>query len=147
VRREFSAGGVLVRRLRGQWRLAAVRPAGKPAGTWVLPKGQLDPGESTEAAALREVAEETGVAGRLLAPLGETRYWFSWQGERVAKVVTFFLVRYESGRLDDLADEFRHEVAEVRWLPLARAPELLAYRGEREIAARAIALLAAEEDV
>jgi 8-oxo-dGTP pyrophosphatase MutT (NUDIX family) len=127
--------------------LAAVRPAGKPAGIWVLPKGQVEPGESSEAAALREVAEETGARGRLLAPLGETRYWFSWQGERVAKVVAFFLVRYESGRLDDLADEFRHEVAEVRWLPLAAAADLLAYRGEREIAARAIVLLASEEDV
>jgi 8-oxo-dGTP pyrophosphatase MutT (NUDIX family) len=127
--------------------LAAVRPAGKPAGTWVLPKGEIDPGESTEGAALREVAEETGARGRLLAPVGETRYWFSWQGERVAKVVTFFLFRYESGRLGDLADEFRHEVAEVRWLPLAGAPDLLAYRGEREIAARAIVLLAAGQDV
>jgi 8-oxo-dGTP pyrophosphatase MutT (NUDIX family) len=147
VRREFSAGGVLVRRLRGQWMLAAIWPAGKPAGTWVLPKGQLDPGESTEVAALREVAEETGKHGRILARLGETRYWFSWQGERVAKVVTFFLVRYESGWLDDLADEFRHEVAEVRWLPLADAPRLLAYRGEREIVTQAIMLLAEGEDV
>jgi 8-oxo-dGTP pyrophosphatase MutT (NUDIX family) len=124
--------------------LAGVRPAGKPAGTWVLPNGQLGPGESTEAAALREVVEETGVPGRLLAPLGETRYWFSWQGERAAKVVTFLLVRYESGRLDDLAEELRHEVAESAG---SRAPELLAHRGEREIAARATVLLATEEDV
>jgi 8-oxo-dGTP pyrophosphatase MutT (NUDIX family) len=147
VRREFSAGGVLVRRLRGQWMLAAIRPAGKPAGTWVLPKGQLDPGESAEAAGLREVTEETGARGRVVARLGDTRYWYAWQGERVFKVVSFFLVRYEGGRLGELAAEFRHEVSEVRWLPLAEAPTLLAYRGERDVAARAISLLAEDEDV
>jgi 8-oxo-dGTP pyrophosphatase MutT (NUDIX family) len=147
VRREFSAGGVLVRRLRGEWVLAAVRPAGKPPGVWTLPKGQLDEGESGAAAALREVGEETGVEGRVLAKLGDTRYWFSWEGERVFKVVSFFLVRYVSGRLGNIADEFRHEVAEARWLPLAEAAALLAYRGEREMVELAIAVLRAEQDV
>jgi hypothetical protein len=57
------------------------------------------------------------------------------------KVVTFFLVRYESGKLGDIPEQFRHEVADVRWLPLREAPALLAYRGEREMAERAIAIL------
>ena len=127
--------------------LAAIRPAGKPEGLWVLPKGQIDPGESGEEAALREVAEETGVHGRSLGKLGDTRYWFSWDGERVFKVVSFFLVRYTGGRLGEIPPEFRHEVAEVRWLPLADAPGLLAYRGEKEMAARALALLAGDKDV
>ena len=147
MRREFSAGGVLVRRLRGEWALAAIRPAGKPEGLWTLPKGQLDEGESGAAAALREVAEETGVEGRVVAKLGDTRYWFSWEGERVFKVVSFFLVRYVSGRLGEVPAEFRHEVADARWLRLAEAPALLAYRGEREMAERAITLLQAEQDV
>ncbi len=142
MRREFSAGGVLVRRLRGRWMLAAIRPAGKPPGLWVLPKGQLDEGESSEAAALREVAEETGARGRSLGKLGDTRYWFNWDGERVFKVVSFFLVRYEDGRLGDIPEAFRHEVADVRWLPLDDAPAILAYRGEREMAERALARLA-----
>jgi 8-oxo-dGTP pyrophosphatase MutT (NUDIX family) len=146
VRREFSAGGVLVRRLRGEWVVAAIRPAGKPEGLWVLPKGQLDDGESSEAAALREVFEETGARGRAVSKLGDTRYWFAWEGERIFKVVTFFLVRYESGRLGDIPEEFRHEVADVRWLPLAEAPTLLAYRGEREMAERAISLLSGENN-
>jgi 8-oxo-dGTP pyrophosphatase MutT (NUDIX family) len=146
VRREFSAGGVLVRRLHGEWVMAAIRPAGKPEGTWVLPKGQLDAGESSERAALREVFEETGVRGRTVAKLGDTRYWFSWEGERIFKIVTFFLVRYESGRLGDIPEEFRHEVADVRWLPLDEAPALLAYRGEREMAERAIPLLPGQND-
>ena len=134
MRREFSAGGVLVRRLRGRWMVAAIRPAGKPPGVWALPKGQIDEGESGEATALREVAEETGANGRSLGKLGDVRYWFNWEGERVFKVVSFFLVRYESGRLGEIPAEFRHEVAEARWLPLAEAPRLLAYRGEREMA-------------
>ena len=122
--------------------MAAIRPAGKPPGLWVLPKGQLDEGESSEAAALREVAEETGARGRSIGKLGDTRYWFSWEGERVFKVVSFFLVRYEGGRLGDVPDAFRHEVAEVRWLPLDEAPALLAYTGERDMARKAAARLA-----
>jgi 8-oxo-dGTP pyrophosphatase MutT (NUDIX family) len=147
VRRDFSAGGVLVRRLDGEWVLAAIRPAGKPEGLWVLPKGAIDPGESGEAAALREVAEETGAHGHSLGKLGDTRYWFNWEGERVFKVVSFFLVRYDGGRLGDLREEFRHEVADVRWLPLAEAPALLAYRGEREMAEKALAMLSGGKNV
>jgi 8-oxo-dGTP pyrophosphatase MutT (NUDIX family) len=145
MRREFSAGGVLVRRLHGDWMMAAIRPAGKPKGLWVLPKGQLDVGESSEEAALREVAEETGAHGSTVAKLGATSYWFAWEGERIFKVVTFFLVRYEGGRLGELAEEQRKEVDDVRWLPLAEAPTLLAYRGEREMAEKAISLLAAND--
>ena len=139
MQREFSAGGVLVRRLRGRWMLAAIRPGGKPAGVWALPKGRIDPGESGEATALREVAEETGAHGRSLGKLGDVRYVFTWpprspEAERIFKVVSFFLVRYEGGRLGDIPPEHQHEVAEARWLPLDEAPALLAYRGEQEMA-------------
>jgi 8-oxo-dGTP pyrophosphatase MutT (NUDIX family) len=134
MKREFSAGGVLVRRLSGRWMVAAIRPGGKPKGLWALPKGRIDPGERGEETALREVAEETGARGRSLGKLGDVRYTFTWEGERIFKVVSFFLVRYEGGRLGDLPPEFRHEVAEVRWLPLEDAPRLLAYGGERQMA-------------
>jgi 8-oxo-dGTP pyrophosphatase MutT (NUDIX family) len=147
VRREFSAGGVLVRRLRGRWMLAAIRPAGRPAGLWALPKGQIDPGETGEQTALREIGEETGATGRSLGKLGDVRYWFNWEGERVFKVVSFFLVRYESGKLGEIPAAFRHEVEEVRWLPLAEAPRLLAYQGERRMAAKALAVLSGEEEL
>jgi 8-oxo-dGTP pyrophosphatase MutT (NUDIX family) len=142
MRREFSAGGVLVRRLDRRWVLAAIRPAGKRPGIWALPKGQIEEGDSGEATALREVAEETGAHGRSLGKLGDVRYWFNWDGERVFKVVSFFLVRYEGGRLGDLPEDFRHEVAEARWLPLDDAPALLAYTGERDMARKAAARLA-----
>jgi 8-oxo-dGTP pyrophosphatase MutT (NUDIX family) len=138
VRREFSAGGVLVRRLRGRWAMAAIRPGGKPEGVWALPKGLIGPGEDPAATALREVEEETGVQGRLDGKLGDVRYVYTWAGERVFKVVSFYLVRYSSGRLGDIPEEFRHEVAETRWLLLEDAPRLLAYKGEKEMAAKAL---------
>jgi 8-oxo-dGTP pyrophosphatase MutT (NUDIX family) len=150
MRREFSAGGVLVRRLGGRWMLAAIRPAGKPPGVWALPKGRIDPGESGEQTALREVAEETGAHGRSLGKLGDVKYVFTWppkpaDGERIFKVVSFFLVRYQGGRLGELPEEFRHEVAEVQWLPLEEAPRLLAYGGEKDMARKAADFLAAEQ--
>jgi 8-oxo-dGTP pyrophosphatase MutT (NUDIX family) len=141
VRREFSAGAVVVRRLRGRWWLAAIRPGGKPEGIWALPKGQIAPGESAEATALREVAEETGVEGALERKLGDIRYVYTWQGERVFKVVSFFLVRYRRGRIGDVPPEHAHEIEEARWLPLPEAVGLLAYKGEREMAQKAMAVL------
>jgi len=141
VRREFSAGGVLIRRLRGAWVMAAIRPAGKEPGVWALPKGLIDDGEPPEETALREVAEETGVEGRLVGKLGDVRYVYTWRGERVFKVVSFYLVRYSRGRLGDLPSATAHEVAEARWLPLDEAAKLLAYKGEREMAERALASL------
>jgi 8-oxo-dGTP pyrophosphatase MutT (NUDIX family) len=147
VRREFSAGGVLVRRLDGRWMIAAIRPGGRPEGLWALPKGNIDEGEKAEATALREVAEETGARGRSLGKLGDVKYVYTWppkpaEGERIFKVVSFFLIRYTGGRLGDIPEEFRHEVAEARWLPLDEAPRLLAYGGERDMAKKAIARLA-----
>ena len=140
MRREFSAGGVVVRKLRGAWQLAVIRPGGK-TNVWALPKGLVGEGESPADTALREVTEETGVRGRLVEKLGDIRYVYTWNGERVFKVVSFFLVRYSSGRLGDITDEFRHEVAETRWLPLEDAPRLLSYKGEKEIAAKALQLM------
>jgi 8-oxo-dGTP pyrophosphatase MutT (NUDIX family) len=141
VEREFSAGAVLVRRLRGRWWLAAIRPGGKPAGTWALPKGNVGRGESPEATALREVTEETGLEGTSHRKLGDVRYVYTRRGQRIFKVVSFYLVRYRRGRIDDVSSRFRHEVAEARWLPLEEAPKLLAYGGEREMAKAALATL------
>jgi 8-oxo-dGTP pyrophosphatase MutT (NUDIX family) len=138
MRREFSAGGVLVRRLRGRWMLAVIRPAGKEPGLWALPKGLIGRGEKPDATALREVAEETGATGTLVEKLGDVRYVYTWRGERIFKVVSFFLFRYRGGRIGDIPAEHAHEVAEVRWLPLEEAGRLLAYKGEREMATKAL---------
>jgi 8-oxo-dGTP pyrophosphatase MutT (NUDIX family) len=140
--REFSAGGVLVRRLRGRWWLAAIRPNGKPEGTWALPKGLIDGGESGAETAVREVAEETGLVGRLEGKLGDVRYVYTRRGGvRVFKVVSFFLLRYASGRIGALPPGMEVEVAEARWLPLEEAPRLLAYGGEKEMAKKALETL------
>ena len=141
MRREFSAGGVLVRRLRGRWWVAAIRPQGKEPGVWALPKGLVDQGEAPAETAVREVYEETGVAGRLDRKLGDVRYVYTWRGERVFKVVSFFLVRAGRGRIGELPPGMEREVAEARWLPLDEAPRLLAYRGERDMAGAALAAL------
>jgi 8-oxo-dGTP pyrophosphatase MutT (NUDIX family) len=143
VRREFSAGGVIVRRLRGGWHLAAITPGGK-TDVWALPKGLVGDSERPEETAAREVKEETGLEGSLVGKLGDVRYVYTWKGERVFKVVSFFLFRYRRGRLGDIPPALAFEVAATRWLPLGEAPRLLAYRGEREMAEKAGEALAAE---
>jgi 8-oxo-dGTP pyrophosphatase MutT (NUDIX family) len=131
-----------VRRMAGRLWVAAIRPGGRPEGVWALPKGLISPGENPEATAVREVFEETGCEGVSEGKLGDVRYVYTWQGERIFKVVSFYLLRYRRGRLGDIPPEFRHEVAEARWLPLEEAPRLLAYKGERDMAQKALMMLA-----
>ena len=143
--REFSAGGVVVRRLRGGWHVAAIRPQGRGERIWALPKGLVDPGESPAETAVREAYEETGLHVALDAKLGDVKYVYTRRtGERVFKVVSFYLLRYRRGRLGDLPPGMEVEVAETRWLPLAEAPRALAYGGERDMARRAAEVLGAQ---
>jgi 8-oxo-dGTP pyrophosphatase MutT (NUDIX family) len=144
LEREFSAGGVLVKRIKGRPHLAAIRPQGKPDGVWALPKGNLDPGERPAETAVREVREETGVEGRLVEKLGDVKYTYTRRsGVRVFKVVSFYLLTAGRGRIGEIEERMRIEVADVRWLPLDEAPRLLAYGGERRMAKEALARLAA----
>jgi 8-oxo-dGTP pyrophosphatase MutT (NUDIX family) len=143
VAREFSAGGVLVRTIRGRPMLAAIRPQGRPEGLWALPKGNIDPGETPDQTAVREVWEETGVQGSLVEKLGDVRYVYTRRdGERTFKIVSFFLLRAGRGRIGEIDEAMRREVAEARWLPLEEAPRLLAYKGERAMAQKALDRLA-----
>jgi 8-oxo-dGTP pyrophosphatase MutT (NUDIX family) len=149
MQREISAGGVVVRRLRGRWYLAAIEPrgraqtskTGKPKPSLALPKGLVDPGERSEEAALREVREETGVTAELVAKLGDIKYVYqrTWgDRQRVFKIVSFYLLRYRAGKLGAISKEMQIEVEGARWLPLEEAPRLLAYGGEREMAKKAL---------
>jgi 8-oxo-dGTP pyrophosphatase MutT (NUDIX family) len=149
ARREFSAGVVLVRRMRGRAWFAAVRPQGKRPGVWALPKGLIGNDESAAETAVREGFEETGVSSDLVVKLGDVRYvytqsWDPGRGERVFKVVSFFLARSRSGRIGELPAGMEKEVAEARWLPLEDGPRLLAYRGEQDMARRALEALEEE---
>src|ERR1700693_1207879 len=118
--------------------------AGGGAGLWALRKGRIGKGEKPEATAVREVEEETGALGSLDRKLGDIRYVYTWKGERIFKVVSFFLLRYEAGTLGRGGAESPHEVANVQWLPLDEAPRLLAYAGERQMVQEALAIVGGE---
>jgi mutator protein MutT len=134
--RERSAGGVVVRD--GEVVLIVpTRRAADGSKVLCLPKGHLDPGETPQQAATREVREETGLTAELVKDLGEVRYWYRRDGRSVPKSVAFFLFRYLSGDTADHDDE----VEEVRWMALREAPDALSYQGEREVARRALAAL------
>ncbi len=104
---------------------------------WSLPKGHVEDGETAEQAAVREVAEETGVTGRVLGRLGTIDFWFVAGRVRVHKTVHHYLLLRTAGELSD-ADV---EVAEVAWVPLARVPGLLAYSDERKLLRKVRAVL------
>jgi 8-oxo-dGTP pyrophosphatase MutT (NUDIX family) len=133
--REFSAGGVVVRPMEGRQFVAVVRVRDEIIA---LPKGHPNGNESPADAAQREVREETGLEAELVEQLGDVRYTYVRDGNRVLKDVKFFLFRYRSG---DVADH-DHEVEEALWIPLEEAPERLAYEGERQMAESALSRLA-----
>ena len=137
-----SAGGVVVRAIDGVPHLVAGRRRRDRDGvTWTLPKGTPAGGESLEETALREVAEETGLRVRIVAPLDHIEYRFVQAGTRIHKTVHYWLMEPTGG---DLASH-DHEFEEVRWVPLAEAPALLTFDTERALAERASAVLAASE--
>jgi 8-oxo-dGTP pyrophosphatase MutT (NUDIX family) len=140
VIREFSAGGLVIRNMRGRPYLATVLV--KDGTVHALPKGHIEQGEKGAETAVREVQEETGLQAELIEKLGDIKYWYvrKWSdGERVFKVVSFFLLRYRSGSLGDYQ---RAEVDGAEWIPLEEAPKVLAYKGEKDMAKLALSKLA-----
>jgi len=162
--REISAGGVVILTGKGGCRMAAIElPPAPAAGTArstqgvehppkrviALPKGLVDPGEPPLETALREVREETGITAVPITKLADIKYVYvrSWgDGERVFKIVSFYLLRYHSGRINDIAPEMRIEVNRAFWTPLPEAPALLSYKGERDIARLALKYLKSHPD-
>ncbi len=135
--REFSAGGLVVRRMRGRPYVAAVRV--KEGTVLALPKGHIEPGESGAETAIREVREETGIDSTMVEKLDDIRYWYTRDGARVLKVVSFFLLSYRSGSVRDYQ---REEVDGAEWVSLEEAARRLAYAGEKQMARAALSKLA-----
>ena len=115
-----------------------------------LPKGLVDPGEKPEQTATREVVEETGLTAVPVTKLGDIKYAYvrSWgDKQRVFKIVSFYLFRYQSGQIDEIAPEMRVEVKRAMWIPLEDAARKLAYRGEKDMVRRAEAYLKAHPEL
>ena len=131
-----SAGGVLVAGADGDYDVALVTPLHRRV--WCLPKGTLEAGETAEAAALREVREETGLDAELVEKLDAITYWFFTPSRtRIHKTVHFYLMRAVGGDMG----RHDHEIAEARFFPILEAPTVLAYQGERAVVEKAIAKL------
>ncbi len=148
---------MVLRQMSGVWQVALIEPQkSEPQKEWPAerrgeavkdaaqahasraspPKGLVDPGEKPQAAAIREVREETGIIAEPVTKLADNKYVYvrTWgDGERVFKIVSFYLMRYVSGEIDNLASDMRIEVKQARWVPLAEAAKQLAYSNERKV--------------
>jgi 8-oxo-dGTP pyrophosphatase MutT (NUDIX family) len=161
--REISAGGVVVRQISGIWHVALIEPRKdtdedektelktdkkddatappvklkrKRTTVLALPKGLVDAGEKPQVAAVREVLEETGVVAEPITKLADNKYVYvrTWgDGERVFKIVSFYLMRYVSGEIDNLESDMRIEVKRASWVPLADAASKLSHSNERKV--------------
>jgi 8-oxo-dGTP pyrophosphatase MutT (NUDIX family) len=146
----------------GDWYIAAIEPEKEepPPGRarrattrkqiFALPKGLIDEGESPVETAIREVREETGVAAALITKLADIKYVYvrAWADrERVFKIVSFYLLHYQSGRIDEIKPEMRIEVRRALWLPLEEAPAKLSYSGERQVVRKAQEYLKSHPEV
>lgn len=136
TREETSAGGLVVD---DRGRAAIISRRNKRGRVvWSLPKGHLEQGETLEQAAIREVGEETGIIGRVLAPLGVIDFYFTADAQRIHKTVHHYLLRAEGGELsrDDI------EVDDVAWIALEELDQTLSYADERALLTRVPDLLA-----
>jgi 8-oxo-dGTP pyrophosphatase MutT (NUDIX family) len=144
--------------MKGRWNVAVIQPHGKGPGEvkghkdgiLALPKGLVDPGEKPEQTAIREVSEETGVTAQLVSKLGDVKYVYTRtfaDGERVFKVVSFYLLEYQSGKIGEITPEMQHEVSGALWMPLDETVKRLSYKGERDMALKAAEYLKAHPEL
>jgi 8-oxo-dGTP pyrophosphatase MutT (NUDIX family) len=140
---ETSAGGLILDVLALDSRAALIgRLDRRERLLWSLPKGHVEAGETLHQAAVREVEEETGIAGRIIAPLGVIDFWFVADGSRIHKTVHHFLLVADDPIHGLVLSDEDVEVSEVAWIPLPELAGRLAYADERRLLERVPDLLA-----
>jgi len=158
MEREISSGGVVLKRTAKGWVIAVIEPQREPADdkkssqkmVLALPKGLVDPGEKPDQTAVREVFEETGITATVIAKLTDIKYVYtrSWgDNKRVFKIVSFYLLKYHSGKIGEIPEAMKTEVKSAQWIPLEDAATKLAYKGEREVVVRAQEYLKSHSDL
>lgn len=140
--REYSAGGVVLRRGENGTEVAVIKPAGR--NVLALPKGHIERGETSQKTAEREILEETGLTVACIKKLGDVKYVYRFKGKTIFKCVSFYVFRYESGEIDQIAQSMRKEVDVAKWISLEEAVAKLSYPGEREMAGRVLDELISE---
>jgi 8-oxo-dGTP pyrophosphatase MutT (NUDIX family) len=153
--REFSAGAIVLRHMKNQWWLAVIEPGreGEPEDrkhVVALPKGNIDAGEKALDAAVREVREETGLLAKPVVKLADIKYVYQrkWSDQaKIFKIVSFFLMKYQSGQIGDIKANMKHEVRRAYWLRLEDAAQQLSYSGERQMARRAAEYIEANPEI
>lgn len=144
--REFSAGALVLRHMQDRWWAAVIEPGrdGEPddrKNTIALPKGNIDPGEQPQQTAIREVLEETGLTVQPVTKIADIKYVYSrkWSDNaKIFKIVSFFLMKYQSGSIGDIKPNMQHEVRRAWWMPLDEAATTLSYSGEKQVARKAL---------
>jgi 8-oxo-dGTP pyrophosphatase MutT (NUDIX family) len=144
--REFSAGALVLRHMQDRWWAAVIEPGrdGEPEdrkNTIALPKGNIDSGEKAQEAAIREVLEETGLTVEPVTKIADIKYVYSrkWSDNaKIFKIVSFFLMKYQSGRIGDIKPNMQHEVRRAWWMPLDEVAATLSYSGEKQVAKKAL---------
>jgi len=130
-----SAGGLVIDQSGTKGLLIGRRDLKDATGTrmlWSLPKGHIEAGETPEMAAIREVAEETGIHSEITRELGVIDFWFMAGGKRIHKTVHHFLFTEVGGLLAPQVSE----VDDVGWFPLTEIIGMLAYPDEKKLIAK-----------
>ena len=140
---QVSAGGVAFRWQDSVPEIAIVIVSMKPKLRWQLPKGIVDPGETPEITAVREVREEAGIETKLLELIESIEYWYRstkyGKPVRFHKYVHFYLFEHVSGDVSN----HDHEVEESRWVSFEEAADMLAFKSEREVLEKAKGMMEA----